>query len=201
MTINGTKIAGRMPAFIKPMRDAVRLKNKTQTRRVVKDQPPEYGSNGGKLIGVAPSTLGKGWDAQYNLDNPIWIGESPYNPGEIRYMTEPLVNMGPCTAHYQDDGYHVVRSDSGKVMTWRWNCRVLTARFMPAEAARTFCRIESVRCERVQDITAHDALAEGTGCSSIEAFRNLWNSINEKRGYGWDKNDWVWVVEFETVEV
>jgi hypothetical protein len=29
------------------------------------------------------------------------------------------------------------------------------------------------------------------------AFANLWNSINEKRGYGWDMNPWVWVVEFE----
>lgn len=25
----------------------------------------------------------------------------------------------------------------------------------------------------------------------------LWNSLNEKRGYGWDTNPWVWVVEFE----
>jgi hypothetical protein len=29
------------------------------------------------------------------------------------------------------------------------------------------------------------------------AFANLWNSINKKRGYGWDENPWVWVVEFE----
>ncbi len=32
---------------------------------------------------------------------------------------------------------------------------------------------------------------------AILAFHGLWNSINEKRGHGWDKNDWVWVVEFE----
>lgn len=25
----------------------------------------------------------------------------------------------------------------------------------------------------------------------------LWNRINEKRGYGWDANPWVWVVSFE----
>ena len=35
----------------------------------------------------------------------------------------------------------------------------------------------------------------------IEAFENLWDSINVKRGYGWDKNPWVWVIEFERVGV
>ena len=30
-----------------------------------------------------------------------------------------------------------------------------------------------------------------------EAFRDLWNSINGKRGFGWDANPWVWVIEFE----
>lgn len=32
-------------------------------------------------------------------------------------------------------------------------------------------------------------------------FAELWDSINAKRGYGWDANPWVWVVEFERVEV
>jgi hypothetical protein len=35
--------------------------------------------------------------------------------------------------------------------------------------------------------------------NAIDAFRSLWNSINEKRGYGWNENPWVWVVEFEVV--
>jgi len=30
----------------------------------------------------------------------------------------------------------------------------------------------------------------------IPEFRKLWNSINAKRGYGWDVNPWVWVVSF-----
>lgn len=33
-----------------------------------------------------------------------------------------------------------------------------------------------------------------------ESFRSLWNSINEKRGYGWDTNPFVWVVKFKRVE-
>jgi len=31
------------------------------------------------------------------------------------------------------------------------------------------------------------------------AFANLWNKINKKRGFGWDYNPWVWVIEFERV--
>ncbi len=35
--------------------------------------------------------------------------------------------------------------------------------------------------------------------SARDAFRELWDSINAKRGYGWDANPWVWVVEFKRV--
>ncbi|MGP8269086.1 MAG: single-stranded DNA-binding protein [Terracidiphilus sp.] len=30
--------------------------------------------------------------------------------------------------------------------------------------------------------------------------RELWDSINAKRGYGWDVNPWVWVVSFQRVQ-
>jgi hypothetical protein len=29
------------------------------------------------------------------------------------------------------------------------------------------------------------------------AFAGLWDSINAKRGYGWNTSPYVWVVEFE----
>ena len=69
-----------------------------------------------------------------------------------------------------------------------------------------------VRVERVQEITEDDAVAERvTGDECIKygpgydqpsprmCFESLWNYINEKRGYGWDVNPWVWVVEFKKV--
>lgn len=34
----------------------------------------------------------------------------------------------------------------------------------------------------------------------IESFRTLWDSINAKRGYGWDVNPWVWVIDFEVTK-
>lgn len=30
-----------------------------------------------------------------------------------------------------------------------------------------------------------------------KAFRELWDDINDKRGFGWDKNPWVWVIEWK----
>ncbi|MBF0108718.1 MAG: hypothetical protein HQL76_06045 [Magnetococcales bacterium] len=37
--------------------------------------------------------------------------------------------------------------------------------------------------------------------SAIDAYQDLWDSINSGRGYGWDTNPWVWVVEFRKVEI
>lgn len=36
--------------------------------------------------------------------------------------------------------------------------------------------------------------------SAEEAFADLWDSINAKRGYGWEVNPWVWVVGFKRIE-
>jgi len=84
--------------------------------------------------------------------------------------------------------------------------------FMPRWASRIQLRVLSVRLERLQDMSAEDAFAEGVRCDCmnpeacpnsamlIPKFRELWNSINAKRGYSWDSNPWVWVVEFERVK-
>jgi len=31
-------------------------------------------------------------------------------------------------------------------------------------------------------------------------FQMLWDELNKKRGFGWDKNPWVWCIEFKKVE-
>jgi len=77
---------------------------------------------------------------------------------------------------------------------------------MPRWASRITLEVTDVRVERVQEMKRSDAFLEGCPLhiaghdGNIEAahnwFRTLWDSINAKRGYGWDANPWVCVVEF-----
>lgn len=90
--------------------------------------------------------------------------------------------------------------------------------FMPRWASRIALNIIGIRAERVQDMSEADAIAEGLQrCPSfrskwfvpgrdyvsdnpIDLYRELWDSINVARGYSWESNPWVWVIEFPRFE-
>ena len=75
---------------------------------------------------------------------------------------------------------------------------------MPRWASRITLEIKAIRVERVQEISRDDEAREGafTVVDNYphQAFKHLWDSINAKRGYSWDSNPWVWVIEFERIE-
>jgi len=81
---------------------------------------------------------------------------------------------------------------------------------MPKEAARIFLRVTGVRAEKLQVMPLFDVWDEGTpqmpgnldsdGAVNHRDFIHLWDSLNAKRGYGWDTNPWVWVYSFERVD-
>jgi hypothetical protein len=34
----------------------------------------------------------------------------------------------------------------------------------------------------------------------VRCFQKLWDSINSKRGYGWNVNPWVWAISFRRIQ-
>jgi hypothetical protein len=99
------------------------------------------------------------------------------------------------------------RADYGdEKVNWKWKPSI----FMPKAAARIFLRVTNVQVDRIQsiymdDIQSEGVVPDGVVGGTVHQWRNdywipLWNSINAKRGYGWDKNPWVWVYTFERVD-
>jgi hypothetical protein len=58
--------------------------------------------------------------------------------------------------------------------------------------------IADIKEERLQDITEEEAIAEGV--SSVAEYRELWESINTKKGARWTDNPRVFVYTVEWVE-
>jgi hypothetical protein len=74
---------------------------------------------------------------------------------------------------------------------------------------RITLEVTAVRVERLQEIGEEDCRAEGLedfyGSNAPYSdgrtrFMDAWNTLNAKRGYSWESNPWVWVIEFGRME-
>lgn len=192
---------------------------KTQTRRVVKPQPPEDEYFEGPYW-YEPAIVNK--QGELEPGNPVfgisstdgeWGIKSPYKPGDILYVRETWAKR----IHSDNRYYYKADNNLGAIFNReddKWRSPI----FMPREAARLFLKVTSVKVERLQDITEEDARSEGCidyhdkmgdgkfedviefDLTARDAFSYLWDTLNAKRGYGWDANPWVWVIEFERIK-
>lgn len=172
--------------------------HKTQTRRVVKPQP-----HAGARWGL------QGWE-----DGHGCALRNPYGqPGDLLWVRETWAyNEAQGTIYAADgDTPDPDDNDGPERCRGRWRPSI----HMPRWASRITLEVVSVRVERVQSITHEDALAEGIEDAEPGAdlriaglpysfartrFCLLWNSINAARGYSWEVNPWVWVVEFRRTQ-
>jgi len=197
MTPEGEIMSTKPILFSTPMVQAILDGRKTMTRRVIKPQPVRNGAFW--------ELGGAGWSG--NTVTPVY-GHSLYNriphkPGDVLWVRETWY----LETHYDAHSY-VYRASSPDypvdvgVGQHGWRPSI----FMPREAARLFLRVKGVRVERLQNISAEDCEAEGHfETAPVEPrprswFSEVWDSLNAKRGYGWDSNPWVWVYSFERVD-
>ena len=211
--------------FSGPMVRAILDGRKTQTRRVLKPQPPTATNDVRTFHHPDPRTHFWAFDGASLLD---WVQPCPYGEvGDRLYVRETWQNsnhpLGPyepdCSVFYRADylddplGPDLELSRDGIRRQWRPSIH------MPRAASRITLAVVSVRVERLQQISESDSIAEGIYLfpgegggykasrgdqeydASIGAYRHLWDEINGERGYGWDVNPWVWVVEFKPINI
>lgn len=203
--------------FSAPMVRAILEGRKTQTRRVIKPEPYLY-ENCAPVLGEH-RVLGTAWYWHYKpsigveLNTAIKQGWCPYgSPGDHLWVREKHYQYGKWVKAgktikgregYPDVAYIGEKEIPADRTALTWHIR--PSIHMPRWASRITLEITGIRVERVQEITIGDVIAEGYPKSrSIDSrpqpipwFIELWNSINARRGFGWDKNPWVWVISFK----
>ena len=165
---------------------------KTQTRRVIK--------NPQRLEGLMLKGEEGEWCPYGKVGDRLYVREKMYRPA--RYIAFELKDelSGESERGWEWCGEPVFPEDIYRLNDGqKW--RTVSSIHMRKKFARIWLEITGIRVERVQEISEKDAKAEGCHTVPImkpsEEFAALWHSLNEKRGFGWDKNPWVWVVEFK----
>lgn len=163
---------------------------------------------------------GAGWSDNIKRVKPIpchsMYNRAPYKPGDILWVRESwadLRGMGFGDDPRTDKPWNFAyRADTkpgsdGDMVRIEYGVKWRPSIHMPKKAARLFLEVKNIRVERLQNITEEDAWAEGCDANipdgkpcAVAWFHGLWQKLNAKRGYGWDTNPWVWVIEFKEIQ-
>lgn len=205
------------PILFKPeMVQAIMSGTKTQTRRIVKPQPPKWANSETERVGPWLHFIGNHPKGKCGEDNcgcieggssgkGMWTAKCPYGQiGDILWVRETfrVYTIGGGFEYKADGG---LSTDDDSKMKWKPSIH------MPKEACRLFLKIKDIRVERLKDISNNDAIAEGMDHEWESVGKNvemkpdptaefalLWIEINGEDS--WNDNPWVWVVEFEKIE-
>lgn len=214
----------RSISFSAPMVRALLAGGKTQTRRIIKDQPADswcpvvgpyhpikidrHGQEhpGNEIFGASDENYGR--VSPYGCpDDRIWVREAWRTYASLDHLPPRSIAPG-AGIQYEAGGASLAGKDKLEGMG-----RFRPSMFMPRWASRVTLEIASIRAERLNDCSEADAAAEGVAewargaCatgnplnySDVQYYELLWNQIN---GAGsWNANPWVWVVEFKRIEV
>ena len=168
---------------------------KTQTRRVVK-----FRHHTAKLLGQQfehglPCPYGEPGDR-------LWVRETWYPMQDVELSA---IDNSPIEVVYKADwdrdGTTIEEAHDIGVY---WKPLI----FMPRWASRITLEIMNVSVERLQEISDVDALAEGIQIkpegipitTPKKWYGIYWNRLNAKRGWPWESNPFVWVIEFKMLE-
>jgi hypothetical protein len=199
-----------LPAlFSAPMVRALLEGRKTQTRRILRDQPfiemafmdEDYTQPSGKHYVIHGA---KKLRAAWPIDGkPEWDDDlCPYGkPGDRLWVREAMRITD--ILRYDADQTIVPNIPDGWENTPRRPH--VTSMFMPRWASRITLEITEVRVQRLQEISTEDALAEGiphpeslaSTIGNRGQYRSLWESINGKGS--WDANPFVWAISFKRI--
>ena len=195
---------------------------KTNTRRIFKlpKGMEWYDELGGEKAGWFCDTDGKGWWEISELSCPYG------QPGDLLWVRETcredVIGSRSLAQYEADDSYVIQGSDeAGANASWWYSKSICPSIHMPRWASRLTLRITNIRVERVQEISEEESVLEGVewdhehgsgwkeygkgawpGVAACvfarDSFKELWNSINGPDA--WDRNDWVWCIEFSVIK-
>lgn len=154
--------------------------SKTETRRIIKPQPdlPDGWHTNSSVSDIEDyCPYGKRGDS-------LWWRETWHTHAAFDHMAPREITAR--SVHYAADGPIKTGKKRPSIFMPRWACRIVTP-------------ITGVKCQQLHAMTAADAQHEGCGfgSSGYAKYIDLWNSLNEQRGFGWDTNPFVWVLEFD----
>lgn len=181
---------------------------KTVTRRVVK--PRSKNASGFYVVTRQSDGAFMG---VYDCDENEMMYENsqtpPANVGDVLYVRETWykgLNRILYKANYSENEKFYT---NGKETIVKWKPSI----HMPKEAARIFLKVTDVRVERLQEIDIEGIRNEGLSSMAVHAgdmeialeeWKILWDSTIKKdkiEFYGWEANPYVWVIEFEKIEI